>query len=224
MGPPVDSVVPAENLPSTTAIVVIGGGIIGTSAALSLAARGIAVVLCEKGPIGGEQSSRNWGWCRQAGRDQREMPLICQSLALWRDMNRVTEFETGFRACGCLFVGETAADERSYEAWLTMAKCYEIGARLVRGAELAALMPGATRTFRCGLHVATDGCAEPQRKESTALKARWNAQSMLELCTPRRWRLDRVSPFEERRVLDPAPNARLNRFTDGSPIVLGPEL
>jgi glycine/D-amino acid oxidase-like deaminating enzyme len=73
MGPTVDSIVPDEVMPSTTAVVIIGGGIIGTSAALSLTARGIPVVRCEKGQIAGEQSSRNWGWCRQAGRDQREM-------------------------------------------------------------------------------------------------------------------------------------------------------
>ena len=36
--------------------------------ALFLAEKGHHVVLCEKGRIGGEQSSRNWGWsrCRMA--------------------------------------------------------------------------------------------------------------------------------------------------------------
>ena len=63
-----------------TRVVVIGGGIIGVSAALTLAERGIAVTLCEKGEIGGEQSSRNWGWCRQQGRDPREIPLVIESL------------------------------------------------------------------------------------------------------------------------------------------------
>jgi glycine/D-amino acid oxidase-like deaminating enzyme len=88
MGPYVDSVTPDERMPASTSVVVIGGGIVGTSAALSLAARGIAVVLCEKAYIACEQSSRNWGWCRQAGRDEREMPLIVESLrcgATWID-------------------------------------------------------------------------------------------------------------------------------------------
>jgi glycine/D-amino acid oxidase-like deaminating enzyme len=51
MGPYVDSIVPDEVLPSATAVVIIGGGIIGTSAALWLADRGVAVVLCEKGHL-----------------------------------------------------------------------------------------------------------------------------------------------------------------------------
>ena len=97
MGPYVDSIIADEAMPDTTRVVIIGGGIVGAFAALTLADRGIPVVLCEKGYIAGEQSSRNWGWCRQGGRDVREMPLIVQSLRLWRDMNRLTETDTGFR-------------------------------------------------------------------------------------------------------------------------------
>ncbi len=163
MGPYVDSVISDEVMPAATGVVVIGGGIIGTFAALTLAGRGIQVVLCEKGYIACEQSSRNWGWCRQAGRDVREMPLIVQSLQLWRDMNVVTESDSGFRQCGVLYVGESDADEARFADWAQMAKPYDIGALIVHGAELAALMPGASRAYPCGLFVPTDGCAEPQR-------------------------------------------------------------
>jgi glycine/D-amino acid oxidase-like deaminating enzyme len=171
MGPYVDSIIPDEEMPPATQVVVIGGGIIGTFAALTLAARGIPVVLCEKGYIACEQSSRNWGWCRQAGRDEREMPLIVQSLALWRDMNRLTQSDTGFRECGVLYVGESESDEARFAAWADMAKPYDIGTRIVRGAELAALMPGASRPFAGGLHVPTDGCAEPQRAAPAIARA-----------------------------------------------------
>jgi glycine/D-amino acid oxidase-like deaminating enzyme len=171
MGPYVDSIIPDERLPAATSVVVIGGGIIGASAALELATRGIPTVLCEKGHIAGEQSSRNWGWCRQAGRDEREMPLIVQSLRLWRAMNHVIEAETGFRECGVLYVAESESAERHFTAWERMAAPYEIGARIVRGSALEALMPGASRGFRCGLHVPTDGCAEPQRAAPAIARA-----------------------------------------------------
>lgn len=171
MGPYVDSVDPDEVMPAATGVVVVGGGIIGSFAALTLASRGIPVVLCEKGYIACEQSSRNWGWCRQAGRDVREMPLIVQSLQLWRDMNRLTEFETGFRECGVLYVAQSEADEARFSEWLAMARPYDIGTRIVSGAQLAALMPGASRTFACGLHVPTDGCAEPQRAAPAIARA-----------------------------------------------------
>jgi glycine/D-amino acid oxidase-like deaminating enzyme len=99
------------------------------------------------------------------------MPLIVQSLQLWRDMNRSTESDTGFRECGVLYVGESALDEARFEAWTEMARPYDIGTRIVRGTELAALMPGASRTYACGLYVPTDGCAEPQRAAPAIARA-----------------------------------------------------
>ena len=171
MAPYVDSVTPDEKIPAATSVVVIGGGIIGTSAALSLAARGIPVVLCEKAFIACEQSSRNWGWCRQTGRDEREMPLIAESLRLWRDMDRLTDSATGFRECGVMYVAESEEDERRFQAWLEMARPFDIGTRLVRGADLERLMAGARRTYRCALHVPSDGCAEPQKAAPAIARA-----------------------------------------------------
>src|SRR6202034_1612185 len=122
MGPSVDSVIADEVVPAATGVVVIGGGIIGTFAALTRAGGGIPVVLCEKGYIACEQSSRNWGWCRQAGRDPREMPLIVESIRLWREMDRLTDSGTGFRECGVMYVGKSEADEKRFYAWLDMAR------------------------------------------------------------------------------------------------------
>ena len=47
--------------PARSDVVIVGGGIVGVSAALYLARKGVSVTLCEKGRIGAEQSSRNWG-------------------------------------------------------------------------------------------------------------------------------------------------------------------
>ena len=43
------------------------------------------------------------------------------------------------------------------------------------------------------------------------MRLRVNAQSLREFRAPRSWPLDRPSPFEAVRVLDPAPNKTLNR-------------
>ncbi|MFD1809201.1 FAD-dependent oxidoreductase [Gemmobacter lanyuensis] len=52
----------ADPAPKACDVVVIGGGVIGVMTAWFLAEAGQRVVLCEKGRIAGEQSSRNWGW------------------------------------------------------------------------------------------------------------------------------------------------------------------
>ena len=78
-GPILDHSETDQTLPKKSDVVIIGGGIIGVSTALFLAERGVDVVLCEKGVLGGEQSSRNWGWVRVMGRDRREIPLCHRS-------------------------------------------------------------------------------------------------------------------------------------------------
>ena len=65
--------------PSETDVVVIGGGVIGVCTAIFLARKGRRVVLLEKGRIAGEQSSRNWGWIRQQGRDPHELPIMVEA-------------------------------------------------------------------------------------------------------------------------------------------------
>ena len=161
MSPPVDIVQSDPALPNHAGVVVIGGGIIGACTALFLAEKGHSVVLCEKGQIGAEQSSRNWGWCRTMGRDAREIPLAIESLRLWRGMNQRTNRETGFRQPGIAYLCETEKEVASQEAWLEEARQYQVDARLLRGAAIDALVPGASSLFVAAMHTPTDGRAEP---------------------------------------------------------------
>ena len=186
MSPPVDLVQSDTALPSRTGVVVIGGGIVGVSTAFFLAEKGHAVVLCEKGRIGGEQSSRNWGWCRTMGRDIREVPLALESLRLWRDMNRRTGRETGFRQAGILYMCETEYEIAGQEAWLNDASQFQVQSHVLRGAALDAIMPGAAKNFVGGLHTPTDGRAEPsQAAPAIAEAARGLGATILTNCAVR---------------------------------------
>jgi glycine/D-amino acid oxidase-like deaminating enzyme len=161
--PRVDPVASDEVLPPRADVVVIGGGIIGVSATLFLAQKGISVALCEKGHIAGEQSSRNWGWCRKQARDPREIPLVIESLRLWERMNETVEAETGFRTCGIMYLGETEADVAKYEAWLEHAREYQLDSRIIGGAEVAERLTGMTPGKWAGaLYTPSDGKGEPQ--------------------------------------------------------------
>ena len=163
MAPRVDPVRSDEALPAHADVVIVGGGIIGASTALFLAEKGISVVLCEKGHIAGEQSSRNWGWCRKMGRDPRELPLIIESLRLWQGMNERVEAETGFRQCGIMYLAENPAELAQLDSWLDHARQYQLDTRLLTRAETAELMPGLTGDWAGALYTASDGKAEPQR-------------------------------------------------------------
>src|SRR3984893_10015353 len=122
MAPRVDPVLSDDVLRARADVVIIGGGIIGTSTALFLAQRGIRAVLCEKGHIAGEQSSRNWGWCRKMGRPPRQLLLIIESLRLWQGMNELVEAETGFRQAGIMYLAETEGELGQLHAWLDPAR------------------------------------------------------------------------------------------------------
>src|SRR5436853_4455248 len=186
MAPRVDPVPSDESLPAQADVVVIGGGIIGASAALFLAERGVSVALVEKGHIAGEQSSRNWGWCRKMVRDPREIPLIIESLRLWERMNQTVEAETGFRTCGIMYLSETADELARLEGWLDHAREYQLDTRVVDGAEVAGLLPGAVKRWAGGLYTASDGKAEPQMAApAIAAAARRHVAAILTHCAVR---------------------------------------
>lgn len=162
-GPEILPVRGSTELPREVDVAVVGGGIIGVSTAFHLAARGVRTALFEKGIIAGEQSSRNWGWVRLAGRDLRELPLMLRSHELWREFQEGDFGDTGYRRCGILYASATPAKRARHERWIEEAGRLGVAARILEPAEMADLMPGVARPFAGALFVPQDARAEPQR-------------------------------------------------------------
>src|SRR5258707_15340145 len=159
MGPRVDSVPSDQALPTRVDVVIVGGGIIGTSTALFLARRGVWVALWEKGHIATGRWSRNWGWCRKMARDPRELPLAIESLRIWEGMNEMVEAETGFRTSGIMYLAETRADLARFEDWLDHARQDQLGSRVIGSAEIARRLRGIAKEYGRSLFSATGGNA-----------------------------------------------------------------
>ncbi|HEV7317803.1 MAG TPA: FAD-binding oxidoreductase [Ensifer sp.] len=162
-GPTLDPIATDTTLPARADVVIVGGGIIGVSTALFLAERGVDVVLCEKGMPGAEQSSRNWGWVRVMGRDEREIPLAIEALKIWDTLDARIGGETGFRRSGILYISENESDIANRDAWLAMAKSYGVDSRQLGPDATAEAMPGAALRYEGALFTPTDGRAEPQK-------------------------------------------------------------
>jgi len=152
-----------QSVPGSADVVIIGGGIVGVSTAWFLARQGVNVVLCEKGHIAGEQSGRNWGWVRQQGRDTREMPMIVESLRIWRGLEQEIGEDVGFSEQGVLFAADDDKSMNEYADWINTARDYSLDTRFVEGRELDDLVRGATVNWRAALYTASDGRAEPHK-------------------------------------------------------------
>lgn len=185
-GPRVDPFHGDPDLPGSVDVVVIGGGIIGTSTPLELAERGLKVALCEKGGIGHEQSSRNWGWVRISRRDPREVPLMAESLRIWKGMDERLGRPTGYTRAGIIFTCKDDKEYEQHERWGRNLEGYQLEHRMLSAKEFAELVPGAKLDIKGALYTPVDGRAEPQKAApAVAERARELGAHVLTECAVR---------------------------------------
>lgn len=151
----------AGPLPPRVDVAVIGGGVIGVMTAFFLRRKGLSVLVLEKGRIAGEQSSRNWGWVRQQGRDPSELPIMIESMALWRELSTDLGEALGFRQTGVLYLAKTDREMSGFEDWTEHSRAHQLDTRLLTGAETLAMLNGATAPWKGALYTASDARAEP---------------------------------------------------------------
>src|SRR5210317_912702 len=128
----------AQALPDKVDIVIIGGGVIGICAALFLRRHGQSVFVCEKGRVAGEQSSRNWGWIRQQGRDPDELPIMMEANGLWRELAEETNVNIGLKQGGVAYLAKSEKELAGYANgfhtrmhWASTAKFYHQSRRTI---------------------------------------------------------------------------------------------
>ncbi|WP_108485087.1 NAD(P)/FAD-dependent oxidoreductase [Oceaniglobus ichthyenteri] len=150
-----------QPLPKTADVVVIGGGIVGVTAALYLARHGVSVVLVEKGYIGAEQSSRNWGWIRKQGRDPAELPLMIESAREWNQIAAPVAREIRLGTVGTTYVSLTEAEFAERCDWVEQAKPFQLDTKILGPRETAALLGRDDQKFTGAIHTPSDMTAEP---------------------------------------------------------------
>lgn len=160
-----------DALPDSVDVVIIGAGIIGISTAWFLAKSGVSVLVCDKGRVAGEQSSRNWGWIRQQARDPAELPIAIDSINTWESLSRELGTDIGFTRQGVLYLAETEAQLTQYEKWLNTAAQHQLDTRMLSSTEVDALIKDKPGQWQGGMYTASDGRAEPFKAVPALAKA-----------------------------------------------------
>lgn len=89
-----------RNVSGQADVVIVGGGIVGTSAAFFLRQRGVGVILLERFLVGQQASGTNFGNVRRQGRYLRQLPLANRSRAIWGRIPELTGADVEFMPVG----------------------------------------------------------------------------------------------------------------------------
>jgi glycine/D-amino acid oxidase-like deaminating enzyme len=167
-------------------VAIIGGGFVGTSAALYLAQRGVPVALFEKGVIAGEASGRSTGWIESQMQSPLKQEITELSRGLWRGMNALTGEETGYRPVRLVAFHQSDEEVEAARQWLeSVMDLPNGGARLISAQEAATLMPGMAGQWKGALSSDGEGKAEPKLAAPAALGARKLGAKIYQNCAVR---------------------------------------
>jgi sarcosine oxidase subunit beta len=147
---------------SAATVVIVGGGLMGLSAAVHLRRRDAAVrvVVLERGRAGAAASGASAAGVRASWRDPAERALALASLARWPDLDRELEAPTRYRRTGGLRVGLDEASWRSVPAAAAEQRAAGVPVEILDAAATRALAPGVAPGVLGGAHCAIDGQAE----------------------------------------------------------------
>ena len=136
-----DRSVPA--LPPEAAVVIIGGGVMGTSIAFHLAEAGVAdVLLLERDQLGAGSTSKAAGGVRAQFSDPVNIALGARSLAAFEEFEERPGQVIDLHQVGYLFLLTDPDEVATYEASVALQNQMGVASRIISADEARALSPG----------------------------------------------------------------------------------
>ncbi|MGV9678265.1 NAD(P)/FAD-dependent oxidoreductase [Nocardia sp. NPDC003482] len=130
------------SLPSFARIVIIGGGVIGTSIAYHLAAAGVSdVVLLERGELGSGSTCKAAGGVRTQFSDTVNIQIAARSMAAYSRFHLDHGQEIDLRTVGYLFLLSRPDDVTAFERNVALQNSLGIPTRMVDPDEAKRLSP-----------------------------------------------------------------------------------
>ena len=128
-------------LPAQVDVVIVGGGVMGTSAAFHLAEAGVRVALCEKNDLASGSTSKAAGGVRANFSDEFNVALGARSLELFADFKNRPGYEIDLHRPGYLFALTHQEDVDLFEKSTKIHKQFNVESRMLTPKEAGELSP-----------------------------------------------------------------------------------
>ncbi len=143
-------------------VAIIGGGIMGASAALALRQMGFTVILLERDFCGSRSSGVNYGGVRRQGRPLTQLPLAQRAHAIWGRLPELIGSDGEYLRSGHLKIARSEADLASLEAYRARSRGFGMGLQMLSAAQLRAQHPWLGARAVGGSFCPDDGQANPR--------------------------------------------------------------
>jgi sarcosine oxidase, subunit beta len=143
-------------------VAIIGGGIVGASAALALRRMGMTVTLLERGFCGTQASGVNYGGVRRQGRPFSQLPLSQRAHGIWAELRQVIGIDGEYVRCGHLKIARSQTDLESLEGYRARAADFDLDLQMVSRSELRANYPWLAEHVAGASFCPEDGQANPR--------------------------------------------------------------
>ena len=141
--------------------VIIGGGVLGTAVAWSLAKTGAGVTLLEARRVAGAASGGpGRRGVRANGRDARELPLMRRAYQLWPSLHERLDAPQFYQRTGHLMLIERDEDLVEAEARVWLQDRHGIETRLLDAGALRAMEPRVSDAVKAAVYCPDDGVAD----------------------------------------------------------------
>ena len=143
-------------------VIVIGGGIVGTSTAFFLRRRKRSVILLERGLTGQQASGVNFGGVRRQGRALEQLAMSNRALDTWRRSRELLGEDVEFLPSGHTRVCYHAHDAEYFHRYAADARAYGLDLDVLEGAALFRRFPFLGRDVLAASISPLDGHANPR--------------------------------------------------------------
>jgi sarcosine oxidase subunit beta len=143
-------------------VAIVGGGLVGTSAALALASKGMRVVLIERRYCGAQASGVNYGGVRCQGRSAEQLPLAMRARRIWDRLVEKIGIDGEFVVSGHLRLARSEADMEGLEAYAQVAAQHGLQLQLLSGEAFRRRYPWLGAAAVGGSLCMSDGHANPR--------------------------------------------------------------